>query len=75
MVFKEFLESSTIHGLNYISKTRKFIQLMWVMVVLTGFTVAGVLIYQSFQAWTESPVKTTIETRQISEINFPKVTT
>ena len=32
------------------------------------------MIYQSFQDWNESPVKTTIETLPISEITFPKVT-
>ena len=42
--------------------------------VISGFTGAGILIYQSFQSWDESPVKTTIETRPIEEITFPKVT-
>ena len=69
-----FLESSTIHGLTYISTTRKYVKLFWIIVVLTGFTGAGILIYESFQAWDESPVTTTIETLPITEITFPKVT-
>ena len=32
------------------------------------------MIYQSFDAWAQSPIKTTIETRPINEITFPKVT-
>ena len=32
------------------------------------------MIYNSFQSWNESPVKTTVETLPISEITFPKVT-
>ena len=71
---KSFLESSTIHGLTYISTGSKYVRLSWVLVVIAGFTGAGVMIYQSFQSWDESPVKTTIETRPIKEINFPKVT-
>ena len=71
---KLFLESSTIHGLTYISTTRKYVKLFWIIVVLTGFTGAGILIYESFQAWDESPVTTTIETLPITEITFPKVT-
>jgi len=71
---RTFLESSTIHGLSYISTTKKCVNLFWILVVIGGFTGAGVLIYQSFQSWNESPVKTTIRTHPISEITFPKVT-
>ena len=69
-----FLESSTIHGLSYISTTRRHKRLFWIIVVLTGFIAAGFIIYQSFQAWEESPVKTTIETRPITEVTFPNIT-
>ena len=70
-----FLESSTIHGLTYISAAnKKILKLFWILVVTAGFIGAGALIYDSFQSWAESPVKTTIETHPISEITFPKVT-
>ena len=71
---KLFLETSTIHGTYFISSTRKCVRLFWVLVVIGGFTGAGVMIYQSFNVWAESPVKTTIETVPIEEIKFPKVT-
>ena len=44
------------------------------LVVLAGFSIASVLIYQAFRSWEESPVKTTVESRPIEEINFPKIT-
>ena len=69
-----FLETSTIHGLNFISTTRKFTRLLWILVVLTGFTTAAYLIQTSFKSWTDSPIKTTVETLPISELKFPKVT-
>ena len=69
-----FLESSTIHGLAHISTSRKFVRLFWIIVVIAGFTGAGILINTSFHSWDESPVKTTIETLPIREIDFPKVT-
>ena len=69
-----FLESSTIHGLTYISTTRKYARLFWFSIVVTGFVGAGYLIRESFASWSESPIKTTIETLPISEIKFPKVT-
>ena len=71
---QHFLESSTIHGLVYISTESKFARIFWILVVATGFTIATLLIDQSFTNWSDSPIKTTIETRPISEITFPKVT-
>ena len=73
-VLKSFLESSTIHGLNYISTTRKVIRLLWILTVIAGFTGAGVIIYQSFDDWNQNPITTTVETRPIREITFPKIT-
>ena len=71
--FKNYIESATVHGIVYISTTRKFIKMFWFLVVITGFIGAGLLILQSFQSWQDSPVKTTIETRPISEVTFPKI--
>ena len=72
--FNTFLNSSTIHGLHFISKTKKFGKLFWITVVISGFTAASVLIYESFHNWDLSPVSTTLETVPISEIPFPNVT-
>ena len=52
---RNFLEASTIHGLNYISTTKKLEKVFWIIVVIAGFTGAGVLIYTSFQTWADSP--------------------
>merc|ERR1712155_195363 len=72
--FRIFLESSTIHGLVYVSTTRKCVKLFWILVVIAGFSGAGYLIYRSFQDWADNPVKTTVAKRPITEITFPKVT-
>ena len=71
---KTFFDTSTIHGLNYISSTRKLSRLFWILVVIGGFSVAGYLIYESFDNWKQSPISTTIETLPISKIMFPNVT-
>ena len=71
---RTFLETSTIHGLNYISTTRKCSRLFWILIVIVGFAAAGFLINESFQSWSESPVKTTIETMPITDLKFPEVT-
>ena len=71
---RTFLESSTIHGLTFISTTRKYARLFWILVVITGFVGASLLIKESFDSWSESPVKITLETTPIAEIRLPKVT-
>ena len=71
---RTFLETSTIHGLAYISTSRKYVKSFWILIVMGGFIGAGVLINQSFENWNESPVKTTIETLPITNLKFPKVT-
>ena len=69
-----FLESSTIHGLYYISVGRKWSRFFWILIVLGGFFGAGYLIHESFDNWEKSPISTTIETLPISKIMFPNVT-
>ena len=72
--FKEFLESSTIHGLVYISITKRIVRLLWICVVIGGFVAAGYMISESFSSWSISPISTTIDTRPITDLNFPTVT-
>ena len=71
---KEYLENSTIHGLSYISTTKKWSKIFWVVIVLHGFLGAIILINSSFQEWNEDPIKTIIETFSINKIEFPVVT-
>ena len=71
---KEFLECSTIHGLSFIAGNRQLVRLLWICVVIAGFTGSFILIHQSFSSWSDSPISTTIETLPISELEFPNVT-
>ena len=71
-ILKEFLETSTIHGLYYVGTAKKSIKLFWIFVVTVCFSVASYMIHQSFQNWAESPVATTIETLPIDEFHLPK---
>ena len=89
-ILKEFLDSSTIHGLAYISNPKvKFIfifffslflkssvaaKLSWILIVLAGFFGAGYLIVHSYHDWQESPILTTISTHPLDDLEFPIVT-
>ena len=71
---KLFLETSTIHGLQYLSTARKFDKALWTFIVAFGFLSAGLLIDQSFQNWSENPVITTTTILPINEAKLPKIT-
>ena len=71
---KDFLDISTIHGLSWISSTRRWSRLVWILIVLGGFSGAGYLIFESIDNWKSSPISTTIETLPISKLTFPNVT-
>ena len=74
-VFIDFLDNSTIHGLQYISMEKKLlIKMIWTVLVTVSFYIAITLIRDSIIAWDESPISTNIETLPISEVMFPKVT-
>ena len=71
---KEFLETSSIHGLLHISSNTHFARVFWVFTVITGFSIATYIINESFVSWNNSPISTLIETKPIEELKFPNVT-
>ena len=72
---KEFLESSTIHGLAYISSAPSLLsKAFWFLIVVTGFSLAFCLINSSYTDWQASPIATSITTHPISELDFPTIT-
>ena len=72
---KEFLDSSSIHGLAYVSSSgRVALKFFWASVTLSGMSMAVFLINQAFISWRESPITSSIETMPISKAPFPKIT-
>ena len=72
---RDFLESSTIHGLVHISTAKsKAARAAWVAIVVACFAFAIHMITSSYNEWQESPVSTTITTHPITELKFPTVT-
>ena len=78
MVFstcRNFLESSTIHGLVHISTAKSIVErVVWVAIVVACFAVAALMINQSYNEWKESPISTTITTQKMTGLDFPDVT-
>ena len=88
-ILKEFLDSSTIHGLSHISnpkvranfvwcctfcQTSVVAKISWFITVLMGFFGASYLIGHSYHDWQKSPVLTTITTHPLDDLEFPAVT-
>ena len=72
---KEYLETSTIHGVFYISTSKSHVaKAGWFMIVILGFGCAGYLIQSSFSDWADSPVSTTITPHPVADLPFPDVT-
>ena len=72
---REFLETSTVHGLAYLSTSKsRAAKTIWAILIVAAFSSAGYLIWQSYVGWSKSPVSTTISTHPIAELDFPKVT-
>ena len=72
---REFLESSTIHGLAHISTGKTFLaRLLWGVIVITSFCFGISLIVESFESWNSSPIITSVDTLSIRQATFPQIT-
>ena len=71
---KEFLDTSTIHGLAYISSTKGPPKVFWTTVVVCSFLTAGLMISSSFSNWFDNPIATTEKTLSVKEVTFPTIT-
>ena len=57
------MESSTILG-----------KMIWVIIVIVGIAGSGFIIDNSFKAWAEAPVITSVEQILIEQVPFPAIT-
>ena len=67
---RRFLESSTIHGLAYISTENKFAKVFWILAIIQGIYWSILLINEYFLIFE----KETSERVPIHELTLPKVT-
>ena len=74
-LIKEFLEASNLHGLVYISKAEsKWAKVLWTVSVVISFSIAGLLINESYTGWKTHPVSSVISTHPVRDLKFPNVT-
>ena len=71
----EFFETTTIHGLFYISLNQtKCTRIIWTVVVLLATGTATYFLYQTVSRFEENYTSTNMETRSIKEFPFPAIT-
>ena len=71
----EYCDSTSIHGLAYLKSSQTFIEkLLWALIIITCFTLAGLLIFGHFKDADENQILTNIETISVQGIPFPAVT-
>ena len=74
---EQFLESTTVHGFVYLNRRNSICaRLFWSGIILTGFSIAGYMIYNSLIDWETNQTITTLESiaTPIQTVQFPTVT-
>ena len=74
---EQFLESTTVHGFVYLNRRNSFCaRIFWSCIILTGFSIAGYMIYNSLVDWDANQTITTLDSiaTPIQEVQFPTVT-
>ena len=66
---RDFLESSTIHGLVHISTGKNvFIRCIWGMIVIACFSCGLYMIESAVESWVDNPVVTSVDTKAIEQV-------
>ena len=72
---RDFLESSTIHGLVHISTGKNaLVRCIWAIIVVACFSYDVHMIESAFRSWAANPVVTSVDTKPIGEVILPEIT-
>ena len=75
---KNYASNSTVHGINYVFDESLPIleRFLWLVIVFGLGCVAMYLVYESYNAWQDNQVITTLKTlvKPVTELAFPAVT-
>ena len=77
-IIKEFADSTTIHGINYIFESGIPIieRLLWIVAMIIMLIFASFFSLSAYKEWEDHPVVTTVMStgKPIEEIEFPAIT-
>ena len=72
-----YFSETTVHGFHYIVTGRNWLErLFWAILIVSGFTLSGLIFYRAYNDWDETPLETTIEqvSLPVEKLNYPAVT-
>ena len=74
-IITEYLETTTIHGLRYLSECRSIIEkAVWFFMIVACICSGAQSILSFFVDSNNDPIKTTISTTSIQNVPFPAIT-
>ena len=74
-VIKDFLETSSIHGLFFVGDSKHpLIRCFWIATVIAGLVGSYIMISISVRSWRDNQVSTSLQTLPISGVTIPRVT-
>ena len=74
-VWREFVDSTTLHGIRYVFMKRHIlIRLVWMIVLLTSGGYYIFTVYRAFAKYYNRPVNTVLSRKHLKEMDFPAVT-
>ena len=68
----DYFSETTVHGFKYLAEGRNvYEKLSWLVVIVVGFSLCSILIWDSSQVWSSDPVQTTLDEVSIPVHNLP----
>ena len=74
-MWKEFIDSTTLHGIRYVfMKRRIVIRLIWLVLLLASGGYYIFTVYKAFTKYVSRPINTVVSRTDLNEMDFPAVT-
>ena len=74
-MWQEFADSTTLHGLHYVSMKRHFlVRIIWLILLLASGSYYIFTVYRAFNKYYQHPVNTVLSRTYPDEMDFPAVT-
>ena len=72
-----YFRETTVHGFRYVVEGRNiFERISWILVIVAGFVMCSMIVYNAYEDWENHPVETTIDSvgLPVTELPFPAIT-
>ena len=71
---RDFSETTTLHGVNYLGQGSVVRRLLWTLAIFASFGLCALQIFNSVTLYLKRPISTSFTTETVSELDFPAIT-